>query len=144
MNIAIIGGGISGLSAGHFLSARGHKVTVFERDDTLGGLAASFDFGGAQIEKYYHFVCGGDDDLVELCDELDLGGKLQWRESRMSFFYGGKMYPFGTPLNLLLFSPVSLLGRIRFGLHVLYAKSIKDWKPLENESAEKWASPVPA
>lgn len=138
MNIAIIGGGISGLSAGHFLSAKGHKVTVFERDDTLGGLASSFDFGGAFIERYYHFICTGDSDLIELCDELGLGDSLHWRDSSMSFYYDGKLYPFGTPLNLLSFSPVSVLGRLRFGLHVMYSKSIKDWRRLESESAEEW------
>ncbi len=34
--IAIIGGGISGLSAGYFLSKR-HEVTLFEREPRLGG-----------------------------------------------------------------------------------------------------------
>lgn len=138
MNIAIIGGGISGLSAAYFLSKKGHRVTVFERDEHVGGLAASFDFGGHFIEKYYHFICAGDSDLIELCDELGLGEKLCWRDSRMSFFVNGKLYPFGTPLNLLSFSPVSPLGRIRFGLNVMYAKSIKSWRRLESETAEAW------
>lgn len=138
MNIAIIGGGISGLSAAYFLSKKGHRVTVFERDEQVGGLAASFDFGGHFIEKYYHFICAGDSDLIELCGELSLGRKLSWRNSAMSFFYDGKLYPFGTPLNLLLFKPVSPLGRIRFGLNVLYAKSLKSWHRLESESAKAW------
>ena len=69
LNIAVIGGGVSGLSAAYFLSKQGHTVTVFERDEKLGGLASSFDFGGCLIEKYYHFICRGDDDLIELCDE---------------------------------------------------------------------------
>jgi protoporphyrinogen oxidase len=148
LNIAIIGGGISGLSTGHFLSKQGHKVTVFERDDALGGLASSFDFGKDAdddekagitfIERYYHFICGGDDDLIDLCDELGLGNKLNWRDSNMSFYHDGRLYPFSTPLNLLMFSPVSLVGRIRFGLHILYSKLIKSWQKLEGESAEAW------
>lgn len=138
MKIAIIGGGVSGLGAAYFLSKRGHKVTLFERDKTLGGLAASFDFGGSAIEKYYHFICASDSDLIEICDELGLGRELCWRDSSMSFFYDGRLYPFGTPLNLLMFSPVGILGRIRFGLNVFYAKSIKSWQRLESESAEAW------
>jgi protoporphyrinogen oxidase len=138
LKIAIVGGGISGISAGYFLSKQGHKVTVFERDDVPGGLASSFDFGGAFIERYYHFICAGDEDLIKLCDELGLQRKLQWRDSSMNFFYDDKLYPFGTPLNLLFFGPVSFLGRIRFGLHVMYAKSIKSWQRLESESAEAW------
>lgn len=37
-HIAIIGGGPAGLSAAYFLRLNGHRVTVFERSDRLGGL----------------------------------------------------------------------------------------------------------
>ena len=36
--IAVIGGGPSGLTAAHCLSLMGHKVTLFEREKTLGGM----------------------------------------------------------------------------------------------------------
>lgn len=36
--IAIVGGGPSGLTASYFLSLMGHKVTVFEKNDKLGGM----------------------------------------------------------------------------------------------------------
>jgi protoporphyrinogen oxidase len=138
LNIAIIGGGVSGLSAAYFLSKQGHKVTVFEQDEKLGGLAASFDFGDCLIEKYYHFICCSDHDLIELCDEVGLGQKLSWRSTKMSFFYEGKLYPFGTPLDLIFFKPVSLLGRMRFGFNIIYARSLKYWQDLEDESAREW------
>ena len=38
MNIAIIGGGFTGLTAAYKLSKAGHAVTVFERADRIGGL----------------------------------------------------------------------------------------------------------
>ena len=37
-NIAVIGGGPSGLTAAYYLSLMGHKVTVFEQNDHLGGM----------------------------------------------------------------------------------------------------------
>ncbi|GAB4349740.1 MAG: NAD(P)/FAD-dependent oxidoreductase [Candidatus Abyssubacteria bacterium] len=138
LNIAVVGGGISGLSAAYFLSKQGHRVTLFERDDSVGGLASSFDFGGSFIEKYYHFICLGDQDLIDLCEEVGLGPKLSWRDSKMSFYYGGKLYPFGTPLDLLGFKPVSILGRVRFGFNIIYARSVKYWQALEGEPASAW------
>ena len=138
LEIAVIGGGVSGLSAAYFLSKQGHKVTVFERDETPGGLASSFDFGGAPIEKYYHFICTGDSDLIDLCHEISIADDLCWRDTKMSFLYEGKLYPFGTPLDLLFFKPVGLLGRLRFGFNVMYARSLKYWEKLENEFASTW------
>ncbi|APX94570.1 FAD-dependent oxidoreductase [Halomonas sp. 1513] len=42
--IAIVGSGISGMAAGHYLAAR-HEVTLFEADSRLGGHTATVDVG---------------------------------------------------------------------------------------------------
>ncbi len=41
MSVLIMGAGIGGLTAAHILAQRGFKVTVIERNDTIGGLARS-------------------------------------------------------------------------------------------------------
>ena len=41
-NISIIGSGFSALSASCYLAKAGHKVTVFEKNDTVGGRARQF------------------------------------------------------------------------------------------------------
>ncbi len=46
-NIAVVGGGIGGMESAIILSERGHKVTIYEKSDRLGGIfveAASPDF----------------------------------------------------------------------------------------------------
>ena len=37
-NIAVIGGGIGGMEAARVLALRGHKVTIYEKSDKLGGI----------------------------------------------------------------------------------------------------------
>jgi len=48
--IAIIGGGLAGLAAACTLGARGHTVTLFEKNDWLGGKAAVFEQDGFRFD----------------------------------------------------------------------------------------------
>lgn len=48
--IAIIGGGISGLSAAYFLRKAGHGCTLIERQERLGGVIRSEEVDGCLIE----------------------------------------------------------------------------------------------
>jgi protoporphyrinogen oxidase len=138
MRIGIVGGGVAGLGSAYFLSERGHQVEVFEQAPSLGGLAGSFDFDGLRVEKYYHFVCRDDVDLVDILKRLGLSDELEWRPGKMKFFYRGKLYPFGTPWDLLRFRPLSLAGRVRFGLNVALSRSAKSWEEYEAVTARDW------
>ncbi|MFI0154762.1 hydroxysqualene dehydroxylase [Streptomyces lydicus] len=45
-SVAVLGGGVAGLTAAHELAERGYRVTVYERNDTLGGKARSMGVPG--------------------------------------------------------------------------------------------------
>ena len=122
----VIGGGPAGLKAAHTLCKAGLDVTVLESGPILGGLAGSFDVQGVRIEKYYHFICRGDDDLVDTLRELGLSHKLHWKSSRMAYFVDGRLYPFLTPLELMRFAPLSLADRVRAGIAVKRAQRMRE------------------
>lgn len=136
--VGIVGGGISGLAAACFAQDKGYDVELIESAGRLGGLAASFDFNGLNIEKYYHFICGSDDDLVNFADKVGVGDKLHFEPTKLTFYYNGKFYPFGSPFNLMRFTPISFLSRIKFGLNVISSKYSKDWEKLDEISAREW------
>jgi protoporphyrinogen oxidase len=138
VKILIAGAGVMGLAAGLDLLEEGHEVDLFEAAERPGGLAGSFDFGGVRAEKFYHFLCGGDAEYFRWLDRLGLSKRLRWRRTSMAVFRDERLYPFGDPFSLLRFSPLSPKSRVRYGLHVLSARSRTEWKDLENVSAREW------
>jgi len=133
----VIGGGPAGIKAAHSLVKAGAEVTLLESSSVLGGLASSFDVQGVRIERYYHFICKGDDHLVDTLAELGLSDRLHWRDSRMAYFVDGRLYPFLTPVELLRFSPLSLADRVRAGAAVKLAQRMKE-EDLAEERAIPW------
>lgn len=142
MKVGIIGGGIAGLTCGYYLSKQKDiEVSLFEKESTLGGLASSFKIDGDSfVERYYHFICMPDDDYLGLIDELGLQNHLHWVKTQMGIFYNGKLYPFGSPLELLRFPEFNLLDKLKFGIGLfkIKGKNKDDWKELENISASIW------
>jgi len=137
-HVCILGAGLAGLSAAYELGRRGYEVLVLEAAAEAGGLASSILIDGTPIERFYHFICRGDSDLIELASELGIDHRLHWRPSRTSFLYEGSLYGFGAPLDLLRFRPVPLLQRLRFGLNVIRSRYRRDWQRLDRLSAATW------
>lgn len=136
--VAVIGAGVSGLVSAYELTRLGHQVTVYEQRDEIGGLARSVSLGGVPIERYYHFICAGDDGLVELVQELGLQDKLHWQAANTSYYCSGRLWPFTTPWDILRFAPLSWTSRVRFGLHAMHARGFTDWERLEDRTAREW------
>jgi protoporphyrinogen oxidase len=136
--ICVIGAGLAGLSAAYDLGRAGHRVTVLEASHEIGGLASSLRIGDQPVEHFYHFICQGDDDLLELVEELGIQDRLHWQQTRTSFFYNGRLYRFGSPFDLLRFTPVPVVQRIRFGLNVIVSRYAKEWRKLDGVPAKAW------
>ncbi len=136
--IGIVGGGITGLTAAYRLINAGHDVTVFEASDTLGGLAAGFDLAGHRVEQAYHFLYKTDEYILALAEELGISDALTFHKSSVSTYYGDKLYPMMTPMDLVRFKPLSFINRIRAGVTVLWLQRVKNWRKLSTITALDW------
>ena len=135
---AVLGSGPMGLMAALELLDAGHEVDVYERDDRIGGMSASFDFDGLRIERYYHFVCRTDFPLFALLDRLGLADRLHWTATKMGYFVDGKLHDWGTPWALLKFPGLGPIDKFRYALHVMRTKAVDDWSVLERDNATAW------
>ncbi|MBI1906845.1 MAG: NAD(P)/FAD-dependent oxidoreductase [Rhodocyclales bacterium] len=136
--IAVLGAGPMGLAVAYQLVRDGHQPVVFEADDRVGGMTAAFDFGGLSIERYYHFHCISDHAFLQVLDELGLADRMRWVETRMGYWYQGRLQAWGNPLALLRFRGLGLLAKIRYGLHAFMATRRTDWRPLDHVEATGW------
>jgi protoporphyrinogen oxidase len=136
--VCVLGAGLAGLSAARDLANAGRRVTVLEAAPTIGGLAESIEVGGTPIERFYHFLCTGDHDLLDLCDELGIGGSVHWAPGGTAFFFDGELYGFSGPFDLLRFSPVPFTQRVRFGLNVIRSRYRRSWRELDRVPARDW------
>lgn len=137
--IGIIGGGVQGLSLAYFLSKNTKfSVSLFERNKNLGGLLGLLKIDGTYIEGFYHHLANHDRDIISLIKEIGLGENLIYAKSKIGIFYNDRIYPFSTPWDLLRFSPLNLLERLRVGIVSLYLRRLKKWEHLEKVSASVW------
>lgn len=136
--IVVIGAGIAGLAATHKLAKAGYDVTILESNSQLGGLGTFFKHGDKWIDKFYHCQMPSDNPLIKLIDEVGLMDQLYWKPTRMGFIIDGKRYSFNTALDLLKFSPLSFIERIRFGVISLLLRFLGKGKDLDNLPIEDW------
>jgi protoporphyrinogen oxidase len=136
--IGIIGGGYAGLTAAYELQKQGYEVTVLEKYGQWGGQAATLPILGTRIEYYYHHLFGSDRHILGLMDELGIGDRLRWIESKVGWYYDGRIYNLVTPMDLIRFKPVSLFNRVKLGLMYLYMGRAENWRRYESITARDW------
>jgi protoporphyrinogen oxidase len=138
--VAVLGAGMTGLTAAYRLSAQGYRVDVYERWPGLGGQVATLEVGdGVLLERYYHHLFTSDVHIASLYDELGLRDPIEWIPSSVAMFVDGRAYPFTTPLDLLRFDPLSPLSRVRVGAAVVGLQLLGgEVERYESETARSW------
>jgi protoporphyrinogen oxidase len=136
--VVVIGAGPMGLAAAYQATRGGHHVDVFEAGPIAGGMSAHFDFGGISLERFYHFVCRGDEPTFDLMKELGIEDKMRWVPTSMGLCLDGRLQPWGNPLALLRFPGIDPLTKLRYGLFGFLCMKRSVWPDLENRSAKEW------
>ncbi len=137
-DVTIIGAGLTGLVAGYRLSQQGVKVTIYEKNDDIGGLMGGFEIGETSLEKTYHHIFETDNYIINLAKELKIDDKLEWHEGKIGLFYDNQMYPFMGAMDLLRFKPLDLISKIRLGLVKIWLQHDNNWEKYEDELAYQW------
>jgi len=137
MRVAIIGAGFTGLAAGLELSRRGAKVTIFEQEDKVGGLAVGFRRPNWKwtAEKFYHHIFTNDRAIIRLA--IDLGIPPVWYRPTTAVWWKNDFYQFDSAKNLLEFPGLGLVDKLRMGAILAGFKLLPDGKFLERRPVEE-------
>ncbi|MEF9886000.1 protoporphyrinogen oxidase [Streptomyces sp. P9-A4] len=76
-HVVVAGGGIAGLAAAHRLAVAGHKVTLLEAGDRLGGKLLAGEIAGAPVDLGAESLLARRPEAVELARTVGLGDRLQ-------------------------------------------------------------------
>jgi protoporphyrinogen oxidase len=136
--VAIVGGGILGMTAAYRLAQAGVHVALYERSNDLGGLVGSFDFDGYPVDRFYHVNLPTDDRILALADELGLSDKWRFRPTKVGFYDDGRLFSMTSPKEFLTFPVLRMQDRLRLGTFVARCQMIKGYDELDDAPLLEW------
>jgi phytoene dehydrogenase-like protein len=130
-DVIIVGGGLSGLTAGAFLSKKGKKVILLEQHSAVGGLASGFTRRG------YCFDAAMGRSIMEpfqgIWEELGISKKIIFKAHKASFFVNGHHFSY-TNLKSAFDELAKLFPEEKEGITYLYQDQIQKMEAFVNTS----------
>jgi len=117
VRVAVIGGGISGLTAAHLLLGAGHDVTLVDQAAEPGGLIAGARVEGFLCERGPQAVLDGSEAVRALISSAGLDARIVRAlpaSRRRSVYVAGKLRPFpASPPALIKTNLLTARGKLR-------------------------------
>lgn len=143
MKIAILGGGITGLTAAYDLASKKHSVVVFERSSYVGGLAVGFKekHWDWPLEKAYHHLFANDNDIINFAKEIgfdDIYFSTPHTDSLYNVQGNYRTFPVDSPQDFLRFPLLPLATKLRASVFLAMLKFLPFFSFYERISAQKF------
>lgn len=127
MKIAILGGGLTGLTAAYHLVKKGHTITIYEGAARLGGLAQGFRKEGWEwdLERTYHHIFSNDSEILGLAREIGYKGFAFHTPLTASLFgevNNYRIFPVDSPKDFLMLPELTLIAKLRAGATLAFLK----------------------
>jgi protoporphyrinogen oxidase len=142
MKIAVLGGGLTGLTASYYLAKKNHRVNLFEKEKVLGGLASGFKQKNWDwyLERAYHHLFANDSDILDFAKEIGFD-KIFFKTPLTASLYQNSysnysIYPLDTPIDLLRFPLLSFSDKIRAFATLAFLKLSPFLPFFEKETSE--------
>ena len=115
--IAVIGGGIAGLTAAYRLLGLGYRVTVLEAKPHAGGRAFTDDLDGYRIDTGAQLVGSMYERLLALIDELGLSDRLHRGPGRDALWRYGRAHEvvLGSVTSMIASGGLPISTKMRMG-----------------------------
>jgi protoporphyrinogen oxidase len=139
--VAVVGGGLTGLTLAYRLGQAGIGVDLYEGAPGLGGLAGDMEFDGQRVDRFYHVILPTDDKVIGLAGEMGIAEEdLRFVPTGVGFFHHGRMESVSTIREFLRFGLLSLPQRIRLGAFVAYCQRISGWEKIDHKPLVPWVN----
>jgi zeta-carotene desaturase len=145
--VAVIGGGLAGLSAGCALADAGYRVDLFERRSYLGGRASSYELPatGEVVDNCQHVLLGCCTNLIDFYRRLGVENQIRWYSDITFILPGGKSSvlrptslpaPLHTSLSFLESSVLDLKDKLAISSALLAL--VPSLPPDSSEDFQSW------
>ncbi|MDE0895010.1 MAG: FAD-dependent oxidoreductase [Planctomycetota bacterium] len=136
MHVVVLGAGLAGLSCAYELSKAGHKVTVVEKENDVGGIGISWKKNGYWLDYGPHRFHSRNKDLINHLYEV-LDNEIVIRERMSRIYMQGKFFDYPLKLgNVLVALPKTIM--VKAMLDYMWIRVLQWFKPIPDTNFENW------